>query len=90
MSDIDIVDEPLPEETPFQSPSPSPPPSPFKASPTPDSVEMSGARKPQQVFMARVKGLPSTTVAVFADNVVVKHPLHPEQHFTFKSVAEGP
>ena len=45
--------------------------------------------RPKQVFMARVKGLPATTVAVFSDKVVVKHPIHQTRHLTFDDMAQA-
>ena len=49
----------------------------------------SGSGRPSRVYMARVKGLPATTVAVFGDRVVVKHPLHQSRQLAFNNLAKA-
>ena len=39
--------------------------------------------------MAYAKGLPATTVAVYTDRVIVRHPIHPTRHFKFDSIAQA-
>ena len=41
--------------------------------------------KPRK-FVARVQGLPATTLAVFPNEVLVKHPLNPEEVLKFDSI----
>ena len=50
--------------------------------PPPSEVKVPKSRK----FTARVRGLPSTTLTVFPDKVIVKHPLNPEEVVNFDSV----
>ena len=50
----------------------------------PPSVEVP-LPKPRK-FVARVQGLPATTLEVFPDKVLVKHPFNPEEVVNFDSV----
>lgn len=61
----------------------SSPPS-VRSSPLPPA-ESTSPLKPRK-FVARVQGLPATTLAVFPDQVLVKHPFHPEEMLKFSSI----
>jgi len=90
-SDVEIVDE-----CKRNPPLLKPPVAPAPRAPLPKELSLPNlpkdfgshkSTKPQRVFVARTQGLPTTTIAIFEENLVlVKHPLKPDKSVSFTDV----